>query len=355
MNGRALIPLIVGLGIGGFALKIGIDKLQAAKGAQTATVTVWAAAADIPRGNEIREPMLKPLPFPAKLVPAGAFRDEDKQTLLGRVPRVDAPAGLPLLDGNLMPPGQIGRIHVPLGYRAVGVKIDEGSGVDFHLEPGCRVDVVGCFTIKRNNKQEKVARTIIENVEVAAVGPRLSSVDVGQEGKAARPPRAVTLLITPEKVKDLHLAEQQGKIKLCRRNINDSGSIRDSEPISIGELIDPTLAGPEDTKDQTAPQGKSPDGGFLAKLGGMWSPSQTSDTSTEPAPPVVAPAPVAVPAWYVFVYRGGKSEIVPFKDRYSRERITEDAERPPAVPQTPGASYAPTAPLPPAPVEPLQE
>jgi Flp pilus assembly protein CpaB len=132
--------------------------------------------------------MLTPMAFPVKLVPASALKD--KEQVIGRVPRVEAPAGLPILEEMLLAPGEPAGVHVPPGLRAVAVKIDEGSGVDFHLEPGCHVDVIGYFTVRDRNRQETVARTIIENVRVAAVGPRLSAVTAEGEERASRPTRA---------------------------------------------------------------------------------------------------------------------------------------------------------------------
>ena len=320
MNVKAIIPLVAGLCIGGFALKIGIDKLQSAKGTPAATVQVWAATVDIPRGNSIGEEMLKPMAYPANLIPPGAFKEQDKEQLLGRVPRVDMPAELPILAASLMPPGHNAGIQVPPGYRAVAVKIDEGSGVDFHLEPGSHVDVVGYFTYLKNKQQQKVARTIIENVEVAAVGPRFSSVDNEKDGTANRPTRAVTLLVKPEKVKDLHLAEQQGKIKLCMRNEEDSGEIAQGGPINLDQLIDPTMAAEEDTQDNDG-QGS---GGFTTMLQSMFAKSSTPESIAEPAPPMlVSVAPPPDPAWKVMIYRGDKAETVRFKDRYSCERVEE--------------------------------
>jgi Flp pilus assembly protein CpaB len=168
--------------------------------------------------------------FPQELAPQGAVSDKEK--IVGRVPHTGVPAGVPILDNMLLPPGVKAGIHVPPGFRAVAVKIDEGSGVDNHMQPGCRVDVVGYFTIKQSGKTETVARTIIENVEVAAVGQRLSpdapSKSEGKDGKSSssgkpeKPARAATLLVKPEQVPTLLLAEQKGEIKLSMRGLEDT-------------------------------------------------------------------------------------------------------------------------------------
>ena len=326
MNVKAFIPLIAGLCIGGFALKVGLDTLKKAKGAQTETAQIWAAKVDIPRGIAISAEMLSPVDFPQKLVPAGAFPNKDK--LIGRVPRIEAPAGLPVLAGMLSPLGTPTGVSVPPGYRAVAVKIDEGSGVDYHLEPGSHVDVVGFFSIQSGGKRETVARTLMENVQVAAVGDRLSTAALNEEdAKSNRSSRAVTLLVRPDKVPVLHLAEQRGKIKLSMRNHEDEGEVGACEPISDGELINPFALAATEQEVQPAEAETSPQpSGMTGWLGGLFGPKASTDTPDEPVAkvvtPPVEPEPPADPPWTVQVYRGDKLEVVQFQSAASRERVT---------------------------------
>ncbi|MBI5864768.1 MAG: Flp pilus assembly protein CpaB [Planctomycetes bacterium] len=174
MNAKAVVPLIAGLGIAGLAAKLGLDYVKRAQGSAPKTVQVWSVNMDVPRGSTIDEVNLKQLNFPLEFVPKGAFTDTKQ--LIGRVPHTGVPADVPVLESMLLPPGTKPGIHVPTGFRAIAVKIDDGSGVDNHLDPGCHVDVVGYFQIKNptNGKQETIARTIVENVQVAAVGQRLA-------------------------------------------------------------------------------------------------------------------------------------------------------------------------------------
>ncbi len=241
MNGKALIPLVAGLGIGGFALWMGFNTLKNARGAQRPVehAEIWSATTDIPRGTYITEEMIQPLRWPAGMMPPGAVQKKDE--LVGRVPRLDAPAGLPILNEMLLPPGARQGLIVKPGYRAVAVQIDAGSGVDYHLEPGCFVDVIGSFTIRNNQgRNETIARTILENVEVAAVGPRVSPVQTEEEGgrRSSRKVRAVTLLVKPDDPPKLLLTEQKGRIKLSLRNDEDGGRPQSNENtfVSMSEL-----------------------------------------------------------------------------------------------------------------------
>jgi Flp pilus assembly protein CpaB len=317
MNKKAVIPLVAGLGIGGFALKIGFDTIQKAKGAQQVqTAQVWTAARDIPRGTAISEELLKPLAFPAKLVPEGVFTEKDKEKLIGRVPRIDTTAGQLLFESGLCAPGTQPGLQVPHGYRAVAVKIDESSGVDNHLTPGCRVDVVGYFTDNRSGKQITQARTLIENVEVAAVGAKVSVIS--EESPAEKnktkadlkPARAVTLFVRPENVPTLHLAEQRGKLKLSKRNDDDAA------PVDLSKVTQETqVTGFIDEP------GKKADG---PGLGGTIK-NLFARGPAAPPPPVVVDAPPGSPKGYaVRLFQGNSLEIVRFKDENSRERIGGD-------------------------------
>ncbi|MCH7870100.1 MAG: Flp pilus assembly protein CpaB, partial [Planctomycetes bacterium] len=141
MNAKSMIPLVVGLAIGGYALKLVVDTVKNAKGAEPDTVQVWAAREDIPRGSSIDESMILAVEFPTAAVPEGAFTA--KEELIGRVPRITSPAQLPILESMLLAPGAKAGLWVRPGFRAVSIKIDESSGVSNLLQPGSWVDVVG--------------------------------------------------------------------------------------------------------------------------------------------------------------------------------------------------------------------
>ena len=218
MNARAIIPLVAGLGIGGLALKLGINVLQNAKGASSGErVPVWSARVEIPRGTAITAEMLNALGYPQDVLPPGAFKEKDKDKLVGRVARLVVPANLPVLENMLAPPGALAGVFPKPGFRAVAVKIDESSGVDFHLEPGCFVDVLGGVKDRKGNSA--TARLVVENVEVAAVGDKISPAEKPAEGggkskEKPRPVRAVTLYVRPDQAKKLLLAEQEGPSSL---------------------------------------------------------------------------------------------------------------------------------------------
>ena len=350
MNAKALIPLAAGLGIGGLALFLGINTLKNARATQrpTAKVRLLAARENISRGTAITEQLLKAVEYPTELVPAGSF--QKKENLIGRVPCVTAPAGLPILEEMLAPPGSRPGILVKPGYRAIAVKIDAGSGVDYNIEPGCFVDVVGSFKVRRNGRTETIAKTIIENAEVAAVGQRLSPDTSREEDGAGPKPkvdpsrmiRAVTLFVKPEDVPRLLLTEQEGRVKLSLRGSEDDVTLDDPASVSDGELLgdEEPEAKAEPAPQPAPPPGPSPALEFVRalfdKLG-----ERAALAAVEPQPE----------PWRLHIYRGKSEEVVAFKDRNSSERVIE-ARGAVAAPRP--APAAPPAPPQPAPAQPPQ-
>lgn len=340
MNAKALLPLIAGLGIGGLALVLGINTLKSSRAAQAPAprLNVWAAKEDVPRGTELSADLLVAVPCAADLVPPGAFKKQEE--LVGRIPRMVAPAGLPILETMLAPAGTKPGIFVKPGYRAVALKIDAGSGVDYHLEPGCFVDVVGSFKVRRDGRTQTIARTVAENAEVAAVGQRLSPAREAEPGKGEKDKsqtvRAVTLFVKPELVPKLLLTEQEGRIKLSLRGYSEGEELNDDKWVSDADLM-----GEEQTEDKQSPDGDQAAAGALGLLKGLF-----TKPSATPAAPQLAAVPPPAPAlerWILRVYRGTQEEVLQFKSADSSERVDDEGE--------PAAAPPPAQPVAPPPVD----
>src|SRR4051812_42510317 len=110
--------------------------------------------------------------------------------------------------------------------RAMTLQVDEFSGVAGMLVPGCHVDVIAAI---QGANGEPVARTIVQNVKVQAVGQKLTvAPPAANEQKkenanepAAEPTRSVTLLVTPEQAEGLELACSTGRPRLVLRSGRD--------------------------------------------------------------------------------------------------------------------------------------
>jgi pilus assembly protein CpaB len=121
------------------------------------------------------------------------------------------PMDVPIYGTMLAPEGTPPGIQVRIkpGYRAVAMPLDEVSGVSYQVEPGDRVDVVALVKApKASGGSEQMSRIILQNIEVATVGRQLHTDKKGETVKSVA--RSVTLLLTPEEVTRLHLAQSMG-------------------------------------------------------------------------------------------------------------------------------------------------
>lgn len=351
MNPKALLPLVVGLGIAGVAAKMGMDYLKKANASQVETVSLWMVEEDVLRGEAITESMLKKLDYPKKFVPPGAIADPNM--IVGRVPHTGVNSYVPILESMLCAPGALPGIVVPEGYRAVAVKINESSGVDNHLVPGCRVDVVGMFEVRNQNQRETVARTILENIQVAAVGQRLAPAnpEADEDGKKERPARAVTLLAKPDQVPILHLAEQKGKLKLSMRSNFEQREdfARSEKPMTEGDLL-----GGEKEEEQEKSLADSFRGwmdGLIKPPAEEPEPAPVEVVVAPPAPPEPPPGP-AEPKWVMKIWNGDSRQTLAWTEMDSIEpqevsadgpSIFEDEPaRPPIRPPTSVGPVTPT-------------
>jgi pilus assembly protein CpaB len=217
MKPRTIIPLVIGLVVGFFALKTGLDMVQKARGAQGAERGVVVAAKTIDVASRISENMLTTKKVPATLLPSGSFTDI--KLVAGRVSGMTIMPGAPISASMLAPPGSEPglRAIIPAGLRAVSVSVTEESAVAGFLVPGARVDVFASLGTAGKSK------LILEDAEVGAVGQSLS--EAGPDGKSTRITKSVTLFLPPEKVEILH-GFSVGKTKLrlaMRGDVKDPG------------------------------------------------------------------------------------------------------------------------------------
>lgn len=234
MKTRTLIPLVIGLGVGFFAIKMGVDMVQKAKGAPTESSQIFVSAQPIEVATRITETMVCAKAVPAPMVPRDAFTDAE--ALVGRVTGMSIVPGIPITKQMLAPPGSEPglRAKIPAGYRAVSLKVNEESAVAGFIMPGSRVDVL--VAGRRGN--DTSSRTILTDVEVGAVGQSLSQV--GQDGKTVRMSKSVTLFLKPEEVQILHSNSGRGKFRLALRGDADgpeSGSSWGKIVASVGASI----------------------------------------------------------------------------------------------------------------------
>jgi pilus assembly protein CpaB len=308
--------LVVGLGVGIFAIKMFVNVLQNAKGSNTGEmVEVVSAIADIAPTVEITDAMVGIRQVPKSLAPKLSFTS--KEEVVGRVAAMVIPNGSAVTANLLAPKGTLPglAVKIPEGYRAVAIKTDEYAGVAGWLKPRARVDVVAMMLVQDGGRRSTICRTILQDVEVLAVGQ-----DLGNAGDPnATVTKSVTLAVRPSDVPRLHLASSQNgsKLRLAMRGQTDRNIAR-SETTTDNELIEGYTA-------TNTGAGTNSDTSFLDRL--FTNRSNNPGDATDKGSNTSAPAGTALASvgpvrgeWVVEVINGSDVEYVRFDGKNTGAR-----------------------------------
>lgn len=123
----------------------------------------------------------------------------------------------PVLDGRLAARGSgVGLAPIiPVGMRAVSVRVNDVAGVAGFVLPGMRVDAL--ITGRPPSGSQTQTTTFLQNLLVLSAG---TNMQADSKGGAIQAPN-VTLLATPEQSELLTLANSEGRIQLVLRNGSD--------------------------------------------------------------------------------------------------------------------------------------
>jgi pilus assembly protein CpaB len=251
MNWKTWVPLLVAIVFALVAANAAHDwMLKNKHHAQAAgtNVKVVVAKANIPPGSALRAEDLEVVAMEQDRAPSGAFKSIDQ--VAGRISETLVVKNQAVVDAMLAPQGAGGGLQalVPPGMRAITVEVNEFSGVAGMLQPGAHVDILATLTEGANNRQ--IARTIVQNVKVTAVGRRttVSTPDAASSNASNDPVKSVTVLASPSDAEAIELACSTGRPRLVLRSGGDSKFV-DTPGITLGELcgstdtpVDPRVA-----------------------------------------------------------------------------------------------------------------
>jgi pilus assembly protein CpaB len=106
---------------------------------------------------------------------------------------------------------------IPVGMRALTVRVNDIAGVAGFVLPGMRVDVL--VTGHPPTTDGDMTSTVLQNMLVLSAG---TTIQPDARGQAIQAP-SVTMLATPDQAELLTLAGNDGKIQLVLRNSSDEG------------------------------------------------------------------------------------------------------------------------------------
>ena len=171
---------------------------------------------------------------------------------------------------------------IPVGMRAVTVRVNDVSGISGFVLPGMRVDILVTGNPPAGNGTVTV--TPLQNMLVLSAGTAIQADAKGQAIQAA----TVTLLATPEQAEMLTLANGEGRIQLVLRNGSDQNieKIRGSH---VAELYGAAAPAPR-SSNQDAPRPRP----------------RPVEAVAAPAPPPPPPPP---PPDQIVVIRGTQKSV----------------------------------------------
>jgi len=125
----------------------------------------------------------------------------------------------PLLEGRLAVKGSgMGLAPtIPVGMRAVTVRVNDVAGAAGFVLPGLKVDVL--VTGHPPSGDSNMTTTVLQNVLVLSAGQAMQADARGSPVSVT----TVTLLVTPGDAETLTLANGEGRIQLVLRNSSDEG------------------------------------------------------------------------------------------------------------------------------------
>lgn len=237
MNLKTIVPLVVALALAGVAAKLGKDILSkghASSGSGGNMTKLVLAKDDLSPGSAIKESDLVMRDMPTEGISPDAFRSVAE--VVGRIVISQVIKGQVVLDACLAPKGATGgaQAMVPEGMRAVTLEVNEFSGVAGLLAPGSHVDLVQTIQTK-DDKAGPMAKTIVENLRVIAVGRRLGNAPAAASDPDQPLARSVTLLATTEQAVAIDLASHVGSPRLVLRNTMDNKPTA-NKGITVAEL-----------------------------------------------------------------------------------------------------------------------
>lgn len=226
MNRRFLTVLVFALGVSGVATFLIARVIQGRVSASNAepSTKVLVAAHDLGVGTLIKEGDLKMASWSGPVSQQAMARQEDA---VGRGVIANIYAGEPIMETRLAPKGSGAGLAamIPMGKRAVAVRVNEVVGVAGFVVPGMRVDVlVSGNPPNQPQTMGTETKTILQNIEVLSAG---QSIQKDNENKPVSV-QVVNLLVTPEEAETLSLASNDARIQLVLRNPLDTDQAKTS-------------------------------------------------------------------------------------------------------------------------------
>jgi len=255
---------------------------------------VVVAAKPLGLGGSIKPGDVKISKIPVDQFPKGGFSKVEE--VMDRPVVSNILLEEPIIQGRLGERGSGQGIApiIPVGMRAVTVRVTEVVGVAGFVLPGMRVDVL--VTGRPPDSTDTVTTTVLQNIVVVSAGQTYQPDARGQAINAS----TVTVLVSPEQAELLTLAGNEGRIQLVLRNGSDHG-IEKTSGRQLAELFG---RGNGKRKLNHAVEGGNSEGSVPAPRPRPRPVTVASAAIAPPPAPVVAAPPPPPPPDEIVTFRG---------------------------------------------------
>ena len=146
---------------------------------------------------------------------------------------------------KLSEPGVKGQsVNIPPGMRVVTVGVNDTTSHSNMVAAGDRVDVLVTYQMRTPRGQSTQSKVLLEYIEVFAAGNKTASGGTSDDNQQAI--KNVSLLVTPEQVPYLELAQKKGNLSLSWRRMDDD------ELVKVGAVDEDLMRELEGTVDKDA-------------------------------------------------------------------------------------------------------
>ena len=290
---RTLIVVGIAVAVASVATYLVYSTIKSRPVQQAEVVTRYAivAAHPLAQGARVTSADVKRVPWPAANPILNGFATVEEVVGRGAVNPIAENEPLTVNNVALKEAGTGLPSTIPMGMRAISVRVNEVIGVAGFVVPGTHVDVM----VVLKTDAATMARVVVSNVLVLAAGTKYGQ-EVEKQAQAI-PSSVVTVMLTPEDAERVALAAVEGQIMLTLRNPMDT-----APTISPGTRTSSLVSGvqrpesaatspdaPQQTKSQPRPQPKP-------------APKRV-DVAVAPAPP---PPPAPPKPYAIEMIRGAK-------------------------------------------------
>ncbi len=221
MNQRLLTVFVFAVmvaGIASFLVYRGVAAhVQTAAPVPSAHLLV--AAHDLDIGSLVRDADVRDADWPGT-IPAQSI--SKRQDLIGRGVVTKVYKDEPFVSERLAAQGAGAGLAatIPIGMRAVALRVNDVIGLAGFVLPGVRVDVIVSGNSPQANQSGMMSRTVLQNIEVLSAGTKIEHNVEGKPEDA----QVVNLLVTPDQAEVLSLVGNETRVQLVLRNPMDSKS-----------------------------------------------------------------------------------------------------------------------------------